>query len=81
MVEADVDVPKDQVRPRPASHLLLPLHSWLPRWSSLKRLRVLLLDQAPVVAFEALLLNQTTVVAFEALPLDQATTTGFQDWR
>ena len=77
MVEADVDVPKGQARPRPASRLPLPLHSWLPQWSSLKRLRALPLDQAPVVAFETFTLDQATVIAFEALPLDQATTTGF----
>ena len=54
MVEADVDVSKGQARPRPASRLLLPLHSWLPQWSS-KRLKHFPFYQAPVVAFEALL--------------------------
>ena len=53
MVEADVDVLKGQARPHPASCLPLPLHSWLPQWSS-KQLRALPLDQAPVVVFEAL---------------------------
>ena len=33
MVEADVDVPKCQARPHPASRLPLPLHSWLRQWS------------------------------------------------
>ena len=81
MVEADIDVLKGQARLRPASRLPLPLHSWLPQWSSLKRLKAFLLDQVSVVAFKALLLNQAIVVVFEALPLDQATTNGFQDWR
>ena len=33
MIEADVDIPKGQARLRPASHLLLLLHLWLPQWS------------------------------------------------
>ena len=53
MVEADVDVPKGQARPRLASRLPLPLHSWLPQWSS-KRLRHFPFYQASAVAFEAL---------------------------
>ena len=53
MVEADVDVPKGQAKPRPASRLPLPLHSWLPQWSS-KRLRHFPFYQASAIAFEAL---------------------------
>ena len=34
MVEADIDVPKGQVRPRPASRFPLPLHLWLSQLSS-----------------------------------------------
>ena len=30
MIETNVDVPKDQAKPRSASYLLLPLHSWFP---------------------------------------------------
>ena len=32
MIEVDVDVPKGQARPHMASHLPLPLYSWLPQW-------------------------------------------------
>ena len=78
MVEADVDVSKDQARPRPASHLPLPLHSWLPQWS--EAIEGTSPWSSSCCSDRGTPLDQATV-AFEALPLDQATTTGFQDWR